>query len=179
MKYYAVLDAISVPIAFYNDDVYPPTLTPGDGPSAASTSTPNTAIPSTAIAITEAQWHECIANNGLRQLINGALVAYTPPVLPPTIPETITEHQFIKQLVIEGDITPDEAIAFLSSGVIPSIFANAIAQLPAASQPMARIDFVGAKSFDRHNPLTEGLGALIGKTPAQLDALWTAAAALS
>jgi hypothetical protein len=168
-QHYAVLDANGLPTAFYNDEIYPPNA---DG-------TENAAIPAAAVAITEAQWQDCIANNGRRQIVNGVLVVYTPPAPAPVVPETITEHQFIKQLVIGGDITPAEGIAFLSTGAIPPLFANAIAQLPTANQSMAELDLVGAKTFDRHNAVVVVLGALMGKTPAELDAIWTAAALLS
>jgi hypothetical protein len=42
----------------------------------------------------------------------------------------------------------------------------------------ARMMLAAATSYERHLPLTEQLGALLGYDAAALDALWTRAAAL-
>ncbi len=71
MNYYTLLDANDLPVAFYNDDLYPPNA---DGSR-------NAAIPSAAISITEAQWSKALA--GGVQWSTTALdwTSYTAPVV--------------------------------------------------------------------------------------------------
>lgn len=95
---------------------------------------------------------------------------------PNAVPETVSERQFMMQLASDGDITWAECIAFLSNGTLPKLFADAFAQIPTDTDPNAQYKaiaaFVGAKTFDRHNPETLLLQPLLGKTDAQLDDLW-------
>lgn len=60
---YAILDKNGLPTAFYSDDIHEN-------------------IPADAIEITDEQWLECLNNQGARQFVNGALIAYEAPIAP-------------------------------------------------------------------------------------------------
>ena len=87
-QYYVVTDTNNLPIAFYNDAIYPANA---DGSL-------NASIPKTAITITEAQWTDLVSNQGARQIVNGAIQAYT---YVPT--ETETKSAMTKQVDAERD----------------------------------------------------------------------------
>lgn len=106
--------------------------------------------------------------------------ALTPPPAPVVeVPETVSQRQFMQQLATQGDITWDECFAYLGTGTIPRIFADAIAKIPvdqdSNAQNKAKAAFIGATSFNRHSLETITLGQLIGKSPADLDNIWIAA----
>ena len=105
---------------------------------------------------------------------NTPVAAATPA---PVVPQVISSRQFYQQLAIANVITQAEALAALS-GTIPSELTTLINQLPTAQQFAATMLVTGASSFVRTNPFTMQLGAAMGWTAAQLDALWTAAALL-
>jgi len=102
-----------------------------------------------------------------------------PYVTPPApIPQTISDRQFFQQLAIQGVITQDEALAAVQTGTVPAALAALVAKLPADQQFAANMMLSGATSFERTHPLTIAIGTAYGFTDAQMDALWTAAAAL-
>ena len=70
--FYAMVDENALPIAWYNDDVYPPNA---DGSM-------NGAIPPGAVTVSQQQWQECIDNPGQRAIVNGTLVEYSLPAVP-------------------------------------------------------------------------------------------------
>lgn len=96
-----------------------------------------------------------------------------PPLPPPEpVPETISSRQFFQQLAIEGVISEDDALAYVSTGVLPKAMLDAIGQLPAEQQFAVKMAVIGANTFDRHNPMTAQLGMILGKDDAALDELW-------
>lgn len=166
MQTYVLLDGNAMPIAFYNDHIYPPKA---DGSQ-------NDAIPAAAVPISEGVWQDCINNPGLRQIVAGASVVFTPAITA-TVPQFVSRRQFAVQASIENDITQDEALAWLA-GTVPAILTSAIGKLPAAQQFPALTAML-AESFDRQSSWAATLGAVLNKTDAQLDAMWTAAAAIT
>jgi hypothetical protein len=96
----------------------------------------------------------------------------------PSAPEQISDVQFFQQLALQNEITQDEAEAAVSTGAIPQRIADAITHLPADEQFGARMKLKGAVVFNRHSQVTELLATLLGKSDAEVDAIWTAASAL-
>lgn len=93
-------------------------------------------------------------------------------------PDTISDRQFAQQLAKLGLITETEALAWVSSGVIPEPFEIYIDSLPTEQQFDARMLLAGATQFDRHHPFTVQFGAARDMTPEQIDQLWRDAAQL-
>lgn len=79
-KKYAKLNEIGLPVAFYDDGV--------------------NKIPEGAIDISEADWMECLENQGRRKFVKGVLKEYTPP------PPTASEQALIDIRALEASITP-------------------------------------------------------------------------
>lgn len=102
----------------------------------------------------------------------------TPAPPAPVVPQIISDRQFFQQLAIQKVITQDEALAAVGPGTLPNALVALIGGLPSDQQFPAKMLLVGAVQFDRQHPMVAVLGQAFGWTDAQLDALWTAAAAL-
>lgn len=108
-----------------------------------------------------------------------AVVKYQPPApLPPAVPELISDRQFFQALALAGAITREEAIAAVKTGSIPAALQAVLDTLPEDQRFGAEMLISGATIFERSHPMVPLLGAALGKSAADLDALWTAAAAL-
>lgn len=94
------------------------------------------------------------------------------------VPETISDRQFFQQLAAQGVITPAEALAAVKTGAIPATLQSFIDTLPTEQKFAAEMLVSGAVAFSRRHPMTAALGAGLGWTAEQIDALWRAAAAL-
>jgi hypothetical protein len=102
----------------------------------------------------------------------------TPPTKAAIVPAQASCRQFFQAAAQEGIITQDEAIALLAVGAIPPSLSAAVASLPAAQQFAAKMAILGNQTFERSNALIVALGAAMGKTDTDLDALFTLAATL-
>jgi hypothetical protein len=108
----------------------------------------------------------------------GPVAAYLPPPPPPVvIPASITRRQCAIELLNVGLITEAEALAMVTTATPPAFVATLIDNLPEADKMRARINFA-ADTYDRANPLIVELMAAAGKTPADADAFFVAAAKL-
>lgn len=95
----------------------------------------------------------------------------------PNVPQSISDVQFFQQLVIDGIITEDQALA-ANAAVIPAPLLTLISALPPAQQFDAKMKVSGVTTFSRNHPLTIEIGTAYGWSSAQLDAFFTAAALL-
>jgi len=95
-----------------------------------------------------------------------------------TAPAAISDRQFFQQLALQGIITQEEALAAVKAGAIPMALQRLINGLPADRQFAATMIITGATTFERNHPLTIAIGAAYGWTSDQMDALFSAAAAL-
>lgn len=99
------------------------------------------------------------------------------PVAP--VPATVSDRQFAHALKNAGVITHAEAMAFVQTGTIPAALQ---AMIDAIEDQQRREDtellLAGATVFERGHPMTEALRVGMGKTAAEVDDLWRAAAAL-
>lgn len=139
------------------------------------------AIPADALAISDAQYATLLAgvNSGeIIAMVDGAPVLQAPPAVAPSIPRSVTDKQFFQAAGQLGIITKPEAIAFMSNGAMPTSLATALATLPADEQYAATMAVLGARNFLRTDPFVVALSQAMGKTPAQVDALFTLAATL-
>lgn len=91
---------------------------------------------------------------------------------------SVTDVQFGLACVGAGIITVDEAEAWVARGVLPQALAAAIDTLPEDQRAAARIKAAGERVFVRSSPFVVALGAAMGKTPPQIDALFVTAASL-
>lgn len=103
-----------------------------------------------------------------------------PAVAPtsPAVPAAVTRRQFFQAAAQEGLITESDALALFATGAMPTSLATAIAALPTSEQFPAQLAILGAQDFMRSSPFVSALGAAIGQTSAQIDALFTLAATL-
>ena len=113
----------------------------------------------------------------LGQTFDGGSFGPAPPAPPPTVAPSVTRAQFFHAAAQGGIITNAEAIAVFA-GVVPASLSTAIATLSASQQFAAKIAILGNTTFERANPILIALGAAMGQTPAQIDALFTLAASL-
>lgn len=118
---------------------------------------------------------EADVTDAQRAAAQAVIDAYVPTDPVPTL---ISDRQFFQQLAVLGIITPEEALAAVGPGEIPAAMLTMIAALPEAEQFAARMLLTSATVFDRGHPLVAMFGAAFGWSGAQLDAFWTAAAAL-
>jgi hypothetical protein len=110
--------------------------------------------------------------------LNGVYTVPTlPPLPPPLIPASISDRQFFQQLAVQGIITQADALAAIAA-VIPPALSTLINAMPADQQFNAKMIVSGATTFFRDNPLTVAIGTAYGMSSAQIDAFFTAAAAL-
>lgn len=89
----------------------------------------------------------------------------------------VDDIQFSLACVPAGIITAAEAEAW-AGAVLPASLAAAIELLPEGQRAEARIRAAGMKEFRRSAPFVVALGAAMGKTPAEIDALFLLAATL-
>jgi hypothetical protein len=121
-----------------------------------------------------------VANDsvGLEWSWNGT--ALVPPIVapaPPFVPQSISDRQFFQQLAVQGIITQADALAS-NAAVIPPPLLTIINAMPTDQQFSAKMIISGATVYDRTDPLTIEIGTAYGWTSAQIDAFFTAAAAL-
>ena len=81
--------------------------------------------------------------------------------------------------VIIPDVTPRQIRqALVLSGVSVQQIEDAIDSLPEPNKSMARIEWEYSTAFHRNRPIVAQVGAILGWTSEQLDALWTLASSL-
>ena len=114
---------------------------------------------------------------GVAQPTPAQLAAAVAAAEPAVVPPSVTRAQFFHAAAQGGIITNAEAIAVFT-GVVPASLSTAIATLSASQQFAAKIAILGNTTFERANPILIALGAAMGQTPAQIDALFTLAASL-
>ena len=114
---------------------------------------------------------------GVAQPTPAQLAAAVAAAEPAVVPASVTRAQFFHAAAQGGIITNAEAIAVFT-GVVPASLSTAIATLSASQQFAAKIAILGNTTFERANPILIALGAAMGQTPAQIDALFTLAASL-
>ena len=102
-----------------------------------------------------------------------AEVDAAPRVLP-----AISHRQFFQALAEAGMITRGEALAAVKAREIPPAMAGVLAALPPEGRFAAEMLLAGATVFERDHPLVALFGDATGKTAAELDQLWRAAATL-
>ncbi len=107
-------------------------------------------------------WVECPADTTEGLVYDGAGFSPPPPVVVPA-PRTVTMRQ--------------ARLALLGAGLLPTVDA-AVAAMPGAAGEAARIEWEYSVEVQRDKALVQGLSASLGLTEAQLDGLFTAAAAL-
>lgn len=104
-----------------------------------------------------------------------AVIAFRNP--PPPVPQSISDRQFFQQLAVAEIITQEQALAS-NAAVIPAPLLAIIDQMAADQQFAAKMLISGATVFERNHPMTEAIGAAYGWSSDQIDAFFTAAAAL-
>lgn len=109
--------------------------------------------------------------------LNGS--TWTAPVVQVVVPASVTRAQFYLAAAGAGIITTAQAVLMLENGTIPANLATAIAGLPTSQQGPAEIAIFGMTDYSRSDPFVQTLGALMGMTPAQLDALFIAAGSIT
>ena len=98
---------------------------------------------------------------------------------PPPVPRSISDRQFFQQLALVGTITQAEALSAVKVGTIPGALQGFVDGIKEPEQKFAaNMLLAGATVFERDHPLTEAIGAAQGMSPDQVDAFFTAAAAL-
>lgn len=158
---HARFDEAGLPVAFLASDMLPE----------------NYVYPDDAILISDAQWREFLAYQGLRRWDGSDVVPYEPPPTPEPI-APISDRQFFQALALSGDISEEEALSAVMTGTLPARIAEGVATLPNDQRFAARMLLSGATSFDRSHPMVSLLGTLIGRDDAALDALWRRASQL-
>jgi hypothetical protein len=102
---------------------------------------------------------------------------YIPP--PPAVPGQISDRQFFQQLALVGTITEAEALSAVKVGTIPAALQGFVDGIKDPEQQFsANMLLAGATVFERDHPLTDAIGEAQGMSPDQVDAFFTAAAAL-
>lgn len=99
--------------------------------------------------------------------MTSAEVAALPAIPPPPGVDQISYRQFAMEARDRGFLTQAEAVAFVSSGTIPSFLAAIISALPTQQErDDAELLIAGATVFERYHPLTIVVGeAMRGNTP--------------
>lgn len=100
------------------------------------------------------------------------------PDPPPPFPE-LADWQFIQGLAYIGQITIDEAKAWVARGKLPASVTAFIGTLPEEQRFQAEMILCGAKTYLRANPLVDQFGTIAGMTPAQLNDFWFYCAGLN
>jgi hypothetical protein len=105
----------------------------------------------------------------------GVTDPYVAPV--PEVPQQISDRQFFQQLAVLGIITEAEALAS-NAAVIPPPLEALIDAMPVDQQFAAKMIVSGATIYHRDAALTVAIGTAYGWSAGQIDAFFTAAAAL-
>lgn len=146
MTIYATIDGSGRPTGFYRDDIH-------DG------------VPDGALEISDAQWRECLENQGRRALVGGVLVEVDALALTPLSQPTLTRRQL--------------RLGLLANGITTAQVEAAIEAIP---DPMARevgrIEWADATTYERDHPLVAQIGTALGLTPEQIDDMWQATLAM-
>jgi hypothetical protein len=102
-----------------------------------------------------------------------------------TLPDSTTDAQWAAALAPYAnpaplpDVTPRQMRqALVLSGVDLSTIDSTIASLPSPLNTLVQIEWDYSIAFQRDNPYTAQIAAMLGWTSAQLDALWELAATL-
>lgn len=90
----------------------------------------------------------------------------------------VSDVQFAQAAAMAGIITEAEAVAWAGSGTLPAALDAAINALPEAARFGARMKAAGATTYERSSAIVAALGAAMGKTEADLDALFVTAEGL-
>lgn len=92
---------------------------------------------------------------------------------PPPVPGSISDRQFAEQLAIDDLITIQEGLDWVSAGIVPAQLQAIVDAIEDADMNRsANFLLRGATIFERHHPMTEFLGAALGKAGDDLDAIW-------
>lgn len=121
------------------------------------------------------------ATSTVPQMVNGApKYVHTLADIVPEVPALISDRQFFQALAQAPYqiITQGEALAAVKTGEIPAAMQAMVAALPQEAQFGATMLISGATIFNRDHPLTLTFGAAFGWSSEQIDAFFTAAAAL-
>jgi hypothetical protein len=105
-----------------------------------------------------------------------AVVAAHDPTKP-LVPSAISNRQFFQQLAISGQITEQEALDAVATGMIPAKMAAIIATMPADQQFGAKMA-LASPVFNRDHPMVPVMQQGMGWTNAQTDDLWRTAVLL-
>lgn len=98
---------------------------------------------------------------------------------PSPVPMEISDRQFFQQAALAGFITEEEALAAVQTGSVPAAMqaiVDGIARM--ADRFSAQMILSGATTFRRDHPLTSAIGSALGKTDAEIDEFFRAAALL-
>jgi hypothetical protein len=96
------------------------------------------------------------------------------PDAPSTLAE-ISRPQAAAQLLAEGRITPDEAVAMARTAAVPAFVEAELNKLPTNIRIFAYIDFA-KYTYNRNHPTFESLMSSAGFSAEELDAFFLAAA---
>jgi hypothetical protein len=108
---------------------------------------------------------------------DGTAFAAPPPEVP-VVPATITRRQLLLALTAAGLITGEEALAAATTGAVPAQIDAVFADLPEAEALAARITWATMSVAERAHPLILAMINAGLATPAEVDALFVAGAAL-
>ncbi|AHJ10722.1 putative tail fiber assembly-like protein [Rhizobium phage vB_RglS_P106B] len=92
------------------------------------------------------------------------------PQEPPT-PAKITKRQFWQQLATMGLITKTEALAFMTTGVLPSAFDALVETLDENAEFEARMQ-LATNDYERNNDFVNAFAEMNGMDSAQVDIIW-------
>lgn len=124
-------------------------------------------VPADAVDVDDEVAAAVLAGQSPTQMIaagpNGQPVLSDRPVLPPEVPQSVSMRQ--------------ARLALLGAGLLATVN-SAIAGMPGAQGEAARIEWEFAADVRRDSPLVQALVPVLGISEADLDALFTAAAAL-
>lgn len=102
-------------------------------------------------------------------------VTIEPYVAPPAPVPDLTARQFFSALMLDGIITESEAI----NRTIPASVDTFLNTLPDQNQAkIARITWAQMVTIPRNDPLVDLLGAVLNKTPTQIDDFFRQAATI-
>jgi hypothetical protein len=88
----------------------------------------------------------------------------------PALDLLVTNHTPIET---PESITPRQAKqALFLNGITAAMVEAAVNQLPSPNKELAMIEWEYSTAFLRSNPLVNQIGAVFGKTPAEIDAIW-------
>ena len=128
-------------------------------------------IPSDAANLDRAAYDAWLAGGGVPD-------PHVPVVVAAGVPREISRRQFFQQLAVDGVIDEAEAKAAVKTGDLPDVLIGFVAALPQADRFAAEMLLAGASVFLRDHPLTSAVGAAQGRTAAEIDAFFRAAAEL-